>query len=191
MKKNIYSKFICVMFSVFIFSMQLFAINEYQITKDVLTYKINKKTYYCINYEIHNKSTNLIYLWVDKKDNLQKADSTKIENYFYKREDGQISLFQIGMDIGYDYIVADFFKTFVKKIQPSETFTIQIIRNEQFSTKSVQAVYEFLDKCVIIFPQEKLNLYKKGKSINDLAPFVFFKNTFIVLPYDKLMECKK
>jgi hypothetical protein len=190
MKHNIFITFFSITFLLFVFSIQLLAMNEYQITKDVFQYKLNNKTYYCANYEIKNQSNNMIYLWVDKKNNSLKADSIKIEKYFYNRENGKASLFEIGMDIGYGYIVTDFFETFVKRIQPNEVFTIQIIRNKQFSTKSLQAVYDSLDKYVTIFPQEKLDLYKKGKPINALAPFMFFKNTFIVLPYDKFIECE-
>ena len=70
--------------------------------------------------------------------------------------------------------------TFLKKIEPQESFTIQIFSEKIISKCKRNRIFKYLDKHVVIVEENVLRQHVKG--ISNFNSKNFYKNNFITLP---------
>jgi len=74
--------------------------------------------------------------------------------------------------------------TFLKKIKPQETFTIQILSNERFSECKRKQIFRYLDEHVVIVSENTLMQYLVG--VHEFNPRLFYRHSFITIPINML-----
>jgi hypothetical protein len=148
------------------------------VKKNVTHYSFgNEKRVYNILYEIDNQSCDTFYLWIE--DNIHSSDADKIKDYFRKNK-GDMSLYQMAMEVNITIEGIAVFYTFLKPIQSYKSFTIQIISTEEISECKKNKIFNYLDEHVVIVKKNILAQYING--LEHFNPIVFYKEEFLTLP---------
>ena len=137
----------------------------------------SSKVLYSLLYEIENKSSNTYYLWIEK--DIHSSPIEKIRDYFMKNK-GDMSLYQMAMEINIEYGGSTIYLTFIKEIKPLETFSIQIISTEELSECRERKIFKYLDDHLVIMRKDTLKQYIAG--LDNFNPLIFYKYNFITIP---------
>lgn len=179
-------KIIKIILSVFllIFSISCYSqtLNNVVIEKDSFNYCIeNIQEINGMQYKINNNSCETLYLWFEKDVDL--PEDKKIKKYFRENR-GDISLYQIAMETNISYGCPSLFNTFLKKIEPQDKFSIQIISTETLSEQEKEQIFRYIEEHTVIIKENILEKYIKG--LSNFNSLIFYKNDFITLPISLL-----
>ena len=149
------------------------------ITKDTLCYYI-EDVEGVINflYTIKNNSSDPFYLWIEK-DNTNLSDEKKVGKYFRGKR-GDMSLCEMAIETNITYGYSSLFSTFLKKIEPQETFTIQVFSAGEVPEANKGRIFQYLDEHLTIIKENVLEKYIK--ELSNFNSQVFYKSNFITLP---------
>jgi len=150
------------------------------IRKDSSCYYVeNTGEIYSILYEIDNRSSNIFYLWIEK--DIHSSEDEIIKDYFIKNK-GDMNLYQMAMETNIIYGCPSLFNTFLKKINPREIFTIQIISTKIISDCKKEQIFKYLDNHTVIISENILEQYIKG--LPNFNSLIFYQKDFITVPLD-------
>lgn len=146
------------------------------IEKDLL------KPYSTISYTIKNASDNIVWLWFERNKNL--SEERYIKDYFFQMK-GDLNLFHLLTDANItfsnDYNPTLFY-TFLKIIEPQDSFTIQLTFSGENSELTKERIFNSLDKHIIIASNEKLQEHLGLRNFKLLNQEVFYNKNQIILP---------
>jgi len=152
------------------------------ITKDSLRICVeNSGSVFSLLYEITNRSDSTYYLWIERE--VHSTNREKIRDYF-RRVRGDFSLFQMAIESNVIWQCRSIYGSFVKKIRPQETFTIQILSNERFSECKKKQIFKYLDEHVVIVSENTLRHYLPISE--SFFSFFFYRHNFITIPINML-----
>ena len=156
-----------------------------ELVKDTSKYHINNKQISSLTYTFNNQSDDIIWLWINKNDVTEFSDYEKYKAYFNRRKDPKdMNLYQLGMDGDIGFFVSVVYETFLKRIQPRDYFTIQIISTENILGFKKQKIFSYLDKRVVILSEGTMS--KLNPTITKLNECLFYKANIITLNIDEL-----
>lgn len=165
---------------------QSISIDGLTVKKESLNYGVYNSgngNVYSVTYKVYNDSDNAIWLWIEKEDISECSDSIKARRYFYKRK-GDFSLYHLALDGNVASMKQSVFSVFVKRIEPKEHFTIQIISKKEISEPCQQKIFQFLDKHIVALSEKNLSRYVHDLKYMDKR--IFFKEEFISLFLESL-----
>jgi len=180
--------FIALTLSFFVCNAQSDISKNIEVKKESSCYSIDNNIIFSMTYKLYNKSNSNIWLWIDNDHFSEVSDSARIKGYFvHKKEGSDASLYQIGMDRNIEIFIPKIFDTFIKCILPKENFTLQITSKDSISESTKQEIFKYLDKHIVSYKEKYLLKYIPF--LNKMNPMVFFKEEFISLDIDMLMQC--
>jgi len=138
--------------------------------------------FYGLFYEIENNSNNVSYLWIEK--DIHSSERERIRDYIMKSK-GDMSVYQMAMETEITFGCRTIFGNFLKKINPKETFTIQILSAEELSEYKKEQIFKYLDEHIVIVNEHILKQYIKG--LSNFNPLLFYKYNFITIPINYLI----
>lgn len=178
MKKSI-SFLVFIFFTIACLSQEKISKDTFTIHQKVNSYYVNGKQVKTYSFEISNKGEDNLWLWFEKNEPLELSHNAATKKYFYNRK-GDTSLYQIGMDLNIEGMVPEIFSTFLKKIIPKESFTIQIVSNS--NKEEDELIFSILEKHIrIITESECLEYIPDANLMNDM---IFYKDSNILLLID-------
>lgn len=162
-------------------------LKNYCVQTDSVQYYIqtpdnNFNKYYILSYKIHNTSDSIIWLWFEKKSNLDK--DRKLKEYFFRIK-GNISLFHILTDanVSIQDSVPVLFYTFLKCINVNDSFTIQILCSEEV-LKEIKTVFNYLSEHIVIESNEIVSGFLGIYNLTKWNRIKFYEEDFIILPIE-------
>lgn len=167
--------------------------HDFIIQKDISRYSVELKKdtltrYSTVVYTIYNISDSLIWLWFEKNDKL--SEQRKLKEYFFKTK-GDLSLFHVLTDANIVFsndFHPSLFYGFLKVINPQDSFSIQVTFSGEDSKKKIEEFYYYLEKHLVLVPDEKLKKQVGLPNIEHLNQAVFYKNNFIALPNELILK---
>jgi hypothetical protein len=155
--------------------------------KDCVQYNIESEkdiftTYSIVAYTFCNISDSIVWLWFEENANL--SEERKLKEYFF-REKGNFNLFHILTDANVNItnnFAPTLFYSFLKYVNPHSSFTIQLTFSKELSNKEKEQIFDYLDRHLVLVPNEKLIKYVGLPKMEQLNQFVFYKEDFIILP---------
>jgi len=152
------------------------------IRKDSLRIGVeNSGSVFSLLYEITNRSNSTYYLWIERE--VHSTNREKIMDYFAKSRGGW-HLAGMAIDRNAIWLGRSIYGTFVKKIKPQETFTIQILSEEEFSDCKKEQIFDYLDAHVVIVSEDTLRQYVR--TLDSFNPVFFYRHSFITIPINML-----
>lgn len=180
--------FIALTLSFFVCNAQSDISKNIEVKKESSCYSINNNIIFSVTYKLYNKSNSNIWLWIENDHFSEVSDSVRIKGYFvHKKEGSDASLYQIGMDRNIEIFIPKIFDTFIKCILPKENFTLQITSKDSISEFTKQEIFKYLDKHIVSYKEKYLLKYIPF--LNKMNQMVFFKEEFISLDIDMLIQC--
>ena len=173
-----------LLFILLIFSTICYArtANSLVIRKDSLQIcVVNSGSAFSLLYEIENRSNSTYYLWIGRK--IHSTNRERIRDYFMRIR-GDFSLYHMAFERNITYLCSGIYSTFLKKIKPQETFTIQILSDERFSECKKKQIFRYLDEHVVIVSENTLTQYLVG--VHEFNPRLFYRHNFITIPVNML-----
>lgn len=182
-----------VLISLLLFSsVQIFARihrdENYVIKKDKSEYYINRTDRYVTTYTICNKTDDVLWMWFKKDTTLSREEEFRKYFLYHERDKSDFSLSQLGFDGNVEDFKSGVFTSFIKRIQPHQHFTVQIIRDYQIQD-SVSCLSDFSEKHIALYTEEEILKYRDG--INGMNEYIFYKPNSIVLQADDLIQALK
>lgn len=101
----------------------------YIIEKEESEYYINRKDRYVTTYTVCNKTDDILWMWFKKDTTLSRKEEFGKYFLYYENEESDFTLSQLGFDANVAGFESGVFTGFIKKIQPHQHFTVQIIRD--------------------------------------------------------------
>jgi hypothetical protein len=132
---------------------------------------------YCLFYEIENRSSNVLYLWIEK--DIHSSEREKIRDYIIRNR-GDMSVYQMAMESEITFSCRAIFGNFLKKIKSFEKFTIQIVSTEELSEFKKNQIFKYLDEHIVTISENTLEQYIVG--LDNFNPLLFYKYNFVTIP---------
>jgi hypothetical protein len=148
------------------------------IKKDLLHYRAgNAGVVYNLIYTIINNQHSPLYLWIEQ--DTHSSDFEKVKDYFFIPK-GDMNFYSMAVEANVAYYSCSVFSSFLKKINPNESFSIYVISEKNFLDCEKKHVFNFLDEHCVIMEETILEKYLQSLSV--FNPLIFYKNDFIILP---------
>lgn len=149
-------------------------------------------------YNIKNTGNHPLWVWFSKSNLTQCSDSIKVRDYFRKVK-GDWSLYQLAMDGNVGDFKPMIFFSFIKVLQPQETFVIQVIaenylspepeksqdwqniqeNREKQQQKQIKQIITALEKHISIVPQALVLKQAPGME-NEIVKKQFYYKPFSI-----------
>jgi hypothetical protein len=164
-----------------------FTVEKNSIQYGIETKNDNYKCFYSLLYTVHNIDNDIVWLWLENE--TYSSDNEKNKRYFFNNNKG-ISFFHLLTDA--NVIVTDFcpilFETFLKPIESNKSFTLQIFSDEPISYQKKEDIFEYLDKHIVIEPNEQFTKFLGIKDFIDKEKVKLYKEDFITLPLSVVVD---
>jgi hypothetical protein len=184
MKAKIKTLVICLLFTEFCFAKAEHQ-DSIEFKSNIAIYFLDKQQITTLTYRYVNRSNQPLWLWFDKDDASTLTDNEKIKKYFLTKKNGDdVSFYQIGMDGSVNSFSPNISFSFLKRISPNHSFSVQIISKKEINEKSKQKIDSYINKKILIFTEKKMT--SVIPTINGMNEYVFYKEDFIILYLDML-----
>ncbi|MBE6288464.1 MAG: hypothetical protein E7099_09840 [Mediterranea massiliensis] len=153
-----------------------------QIEKYYSSYYLGNKDFNNLNYTITNNEEHSLYIWLMKESSLVN-DSIKVRDYFKTLKGDFGSLYQLMLDGNVIFSKASLFQTFVKILNPEESFSFIFISEDSFSKNHASSI---IDSMLVIVSEETVLKQCPDLTIKDspmINQFLYEPNS-ISIPWD-------
>jgi len=171
---------IMIIFMFYVFPIFCYPQNQDSIIirNDSLCYFIDiDKKIQCVKLEIVNTSLDSYYVWIEKQ--VHSSIKERIRDY-YMINKGDMSLVQMALEYNIDYGYPYLFSTFIKKVNPKETFRVYVITSNEIFDFNRKSLNYLNDHMVIV---NEVTLKQYIKSLSSFNPQIFYDQSYIIIPF--------
>ena len=146
-------------------------------TKDV-KYIIDTTEFNVISVDVTNSCKHNLILWLDKQDVTDLSLEHKIRHYFFTKK-GDLSFAQLINDNTVGDFIPMLFISLVKKLQPGESFSFNILLNSSYEKDKITLYFK---EHLVCFKDGNLKKYIDLKMLESFL----YKSNSIILNYESL-----
>jgi hypothetical protein len=146
-----------------------------------VVYSIDSSKFNIAYLELNNYTKDDIVVWIENRNVKDLTAKQQIKSYFYKLK-GDFNLAQIANENLKTEILPTLYFTFVKKILPNKSFTINVFFKDKITDEKLNIAYSFLKENVVFLKSSEMTNSIDLSSLED----IYYKGNSLTILYENL-----